>query len=63
MINEEFLKVINKHERIKNLYDIGPVQKAQIGDFIDDIVRVLDNGYYDDFHQFLLDNDYIHKSE
>lgn len=59
-MNEEFLKVINKHERIKNLYDIGPVQ---IGDFLDDIMRVLDNGYFADFHQFLLDYDYIQNCE
>ena len=58
-MNEEFLAVIKKHERISNLYDIGPVQRAEIEEFIYSICRTLDNGYYSDFHQFMIDCEYL----
>lgn len=58
-MNQEILDVINKHERIKDFYNVGPVQRAVLQDFIEDIFRVADNGYYADFHQFLIDFGYI----
>ena len=38
-MNERIRHLIEQHERINNLYIIGPVQKAEVEDFIEAIVR------------------------
>lgn len=63
-MNEEFLKVINKHERINNLYTIGTVHKAQVEDFINEIVSVINNSFDDDvFQEFIIQNKFYEPYE
>lgn len=31
--------IVSKRERINDLYSIGPVQKAAVEDFVDDIIK------------------------
>lgn len=38
-MNERIRHLIEQHERINNLYIIGPVQKAEVEDFVEAIVR------------------------
>lgn len=54
-MNEEFLEVLKGSERMYNLYRIGPVQRAEIEDFVNEIVHVINNAYdCDTFSDFLL---------
>lgn len=38
-MNDNIKELVSRHERIKNLYDIGPVQRAEIEEFVEEIVR------------------------
>lgn len=38
-MNERIRNLIEQHERINNLYIIGPVQKAEVEDFVEAIVK------------------------
>jgi hypothetical protein len=39
MYNPVIKALAEKHERVWNLYTIGPVQKAEVETFVEDIVR------------------------
>lgn len=59
-MNPVIKTLINKHERIKNLYDIGPVQRAEIEQFIEDILHIVSVDYNsEDFNDFLCKKGYI----
>jgi hypothetical protein len=38
-MNNYIKNLVEKHERILNLYSIGPVQRAEVEDFAEDIAR------------------------
>lgn len=35
------LEIINKHDRIKDFYNVGPVQKAAVEDFVEDFLKYI----------------------
>lgn len=43
MYNEQIKQLVSKYERLEALYNIGPVQKCTLEDFVDEILsRVAD---------------------
>lgn len=52
MMNQHILDIVNQNERIRNLYEIGPVQKAEIEQFAEDLLivarNIVLNGLYDE---------------
>lgn len=35
------MEILEKHHRLKDYYDVGPVQRASVESFVDDIVKYL----------------------
>jgi hypothetical protein len=60
MINEKVAKeFVDRYEYVKNLYEVGPVQRCQILSLIDDIISRINVEFdSDDFQKFLVDNNY-----
>lgn len=60
MIAEEKARLlVDQHDRIANLWDIGPVHKSQLLCLLDDLICQINNEYNSDhFQQFLVDNGY-----
>ena len=59
-LNEKYLDIIAENKTICDIWCKGGILKRQdIKDFIFNIVKSLDNGYHSDFHQFLMEYNYI----
>lgn len=54
-MHKRYLEVINKIDRIRDFYYVGPVQRAAIEWLIEEIVSVVNDEYdSDDFQEFIL---------
>lgn len=40
MYNQQIRSLIYKYERLKDFYDIGPVQKCVLEDFVNEIIEL-----------------------
>lgn len=39
MWNRKVKELVEPYELVKNLYDVGPIQKAMLEDFVEDVVE------------------------
>jgi hypothetical protein len=51
-MNQQILDIVRQNERIRNLYEIGPVQQAEVEQFAEDLLiiarNIVLNGLYDE---------------